>query len=153
MKNISNIIKQHNATVLSTSATPKRLFNCRNKDTSPLDGSCLKQCFIYKAEIHVESDYKIYYGAVEGEFKFRYNNHTKLSKYIWKLKDLGKTFILKWTIAAYASPYWCGTKRCDLSLTEKYIIATADQELLLNKHTEFISKCHHWNKFLLKNVK
>ena len=76
MKNISNIIKQHNATVLATSTTPKRLCNCRNKDTCPLDGSCLKQCFIYKAEVHVDNDYKIYYGAVEGDFKFRYNNHT-----------------------------------------------------------------------------
>ena len=56
MKIISNVIKQHNATVLSTSTTPKRLCNCRNKDTCPLDGSCLKQCFIYKAKIHVENE-------------------------------------------------------------------------------------------------
>ena len=165
IKNISNIIKQHNATVLATSTTPKRLCNCRNKDTCPLDGCCLKQCFIYKAEVHVDNDYKIYYGAVEGDFKFRYNNHTnsfrnryyehatELSKYIWKLKDLGKAFILKWSIAAYASPYRCGTRRCDLCITEKYIIARADQKRLLNKRTEFISKCRHRNKFLLKNVK
>ena len=57
MKNIFNIIKQHNATVLSTSTTLKSL-NCRNKDNSPLDGSCLEQCFIYKAEIH-DNDNKI----------------------------------------------------------------------------------------------
>ena len=43
MKNTSNKIKQHNATVLGTSSTPKRLCNCRNKDTCPVDGSCLKQ--------------------------------------------------------------------------------------------------------------
>ena len=165
MKNISNIIKQHNATVLATSTTPKRLCNCRNKDTCPLDGCCLKQCFIYKAEVHVDNDYKIYYGAVEGDFKFRYNNHTnsfrnryyehatELSKHIWKLKDLEKTFVLKWSIAAYASPYRCGTRRCDLCITEKYIIARADQKRLLNKRTEFISKCRHRNKFLLRNVK
>ena len=65
MKNISNIIKQYNATALSTSTTPKRLCNYRNKYMCPLDGSCLKQCFIYKAEIHVENDYKIYYRAVK----------------------------------------------------------------------------------------
>ena len=34
-KNISNIIKQYNATVLSTLTTPKRLCNGRNKDTCP----------------------------------------------------------------------------------------------------------------------
>ena len=99
MKNISNIIKQHNATVLATSTKTKRLCNCRNKDTCPLDGSSLKQCLIYKAEVHVDNDYKIYYGTAEGDFKFQYNNHTnsfknwyyehdtELSKYIWKLKD------------------------------------------------------------------
>ena len=126
--------------------------------------SCLKQCFIYKAEIHLENDYKIYCGAVEGDFKFRYNKHTKsfrnkyyehdteLSKHIWKLKDLGKTFILKWSIAAYASPCRCGTRCCDLCITEKYVIAREDQEHLLNKRTEFISKCRHRNKLLLKNV-
>ena len=37
-KNISNIRKQYNATVLSTLTTPKRLCNCRNKDTCPLMG-------------------------------------------------------------------------------------------------------------------
>ena len=151
MKNIYNIVKQHNATIFGTSATPKRLCNYRNKDTCPLDGCCLKQCFIYKTEVHVDNDYKIYYGIVEGDFKLRYNNHTnslrnryyehatELSKYMWKLK----TFILKWSIAAYASPYRCGTRRCDLCITEKYIIARADQKHLLNKHTEFISKCRH----------
>ena len=41
MKNILNIIKQHNATVLATSTTTKLLCNCRNKDTCPVDGSCL----------------------------------------------------------------------------------------------------------------
>ena len=63
MKNLSNIIKQYNATVLATSTTPKSLCNCRNKDTCPLDECFLKQCFIY-------------YGAGESDFKLRYNNHT-----------------------------------------------------------------------------
>ena len=45
----------------------------------------------------------MYYSAVKGEFKFRYNNHTKsfrnryyeddteLSKYIWKLKNIERS--------------------------------------------------------------
>ena len=68
------------------------------------------------------------------------------------MKDLGKAFVLKWSIAAYAPPYRCGTRRCDLCITEKYIIARADQKHL-NKSAEFISKCRHRNKFLLKNIK
>ena len=145
MKNIYNIVKQHNATIFETSATPKRLCNYRNKDTCPLDGCCLNQCFIYKAESHVDNGHKIYYGAVESA--------TELSKYIWKLKDLEKTFVLKWSIAAYASPYRCSTRCCDLCITEKYIIVRADQKCLLNKLTEFFPKCRHRNRFFLKNVK
>ena len=53
----------------------------------------------------------------------------------------------------YATSYKCGARRCDLCLTEKYVIAHADQEHLLNKRTESISKCRHRNKFLIKNVK
>ena len=88
-------------------------------------------------------------------FRNRYYQHddTALSKYIWKLKDLGKALILKWSIAAYTSPYRCSTRRCDFCKTEKYIIARAEQKHLLNKCREFISKCCHQNKFLLKYVK
>ena len=38
----------------------------------------------------------------------------------------------------YATSYKCGTRHCDLCLTEKYVIALADQEHLLNKRTEII---------------
>ena len=53
----------------------------------------------------------------------------------------------------YATPYKCDTRRCDLCLTYKYVITRADQENLLNVRTEIISKCHHRNKYLTKNVK
>ena len=53
----------------------------------------------------------------------------------------------------YATPNKCGTRHCDLCLTEKYVIACADQKHLLNKRTEIISKCRYRNKCLIKNVK
>ena len=53
----------------------------------------------------------------------------------------------------YATPYKCGKRRCDLCLIEKYFIVRADQEHLLNKRTEIISKCRHRNKYLMKYVK
>ena len=52
----------------------------------------------------------------------------------------------------YATDYKYGTRRCDLCLTEKYVAAPADQEHLLNKSTEIISKYHHRNKYSIKNV-
>ena len=81
-----------------------------------------------------------------------YEHETELSKHIWKLKDNNTEFYLKWSIAAFASPYRCGTRRCDLCLTEKYIIARAEQKNLLNKRTELISICRHRNKYILKNL-
>ena len=148
MKNISSIIKQHNSTVLPKPTTPNRLCNGRNKDNCPLDGKYLKQWLVYRAEVHYQNTVKVYYGANDGELKLRYNNHTKsfrnifyehdteLWKYIWQLKDTDTPFT-----------------RCDLCLTEKYIIPRADQKRLLNKPTEFASKCRQRNKFILQNVK
>ena len=52
----------------------------------------------------------------------------------------------------YATPYKCGIRSCDLCPTEQYVIAHADQEHLLNKRTEVISKCRHRNKYLIKYV-
>ena len=48
-----------------------------------------------------------------------------LQKYIWQLKRNGNEFNLTWSIAECAAPYRCYTRRCELCLTEKYIIARA----------------------------
>ena len=103
---------------------------------------------VYKAEVSTNTTYKEYYGASEGEFKSRYNNHTQsfrnisyindmeLTKYLWTLKANGTDYHLKWNIKSYASRYKCGTRRCDFCLTEKMIIALLDPKVLLNKRTE-----------------
>ena len=45
-------------------------------------------------------------------------------------------------------------KRCMLCLHETYkILNYPDQEKLLNKRSELVSKCRHGNKFLLSNYK
>ena len=112
-----------------------------------------------------ESSEKIYRGATENEFKARYPNHvlsfnngkykniTELSKYIWKLKDEKKVHSLKWRILKKSQAYRNGSKRCNLCLTEKLMIISADPSKLLNKRSELISKCRHENKFYVKNYK
>ena len=162
MSSMSSVIKQHNYSVLSTIENVDRLCNCRNKENCPLDGKCLQTCIVYKADVITNKDSHIYYGASDGEFKSRYNNHTnsfrhrhheqdtELSKHIWKLQDKGINFKVKWSVAAYASTYRCGLRRCDLSFTEKYIIARANRKNLLNKRSEIISKFRHENKCLFK---
>ena len=94
---------------------------------------------VYKAKVSTNTTNKEYYGTSEGEFKYRHNNpmqsfrnishinDTELSKYLWTLKVNGSDNHLKSkSIKSYPSRYKCGTRRCDLSLTEKMIIALAD---------------------------
>ena len=46
------------------------------------------------------------------------------------------------------------SKTCDLCLNEKLeILNFKDRDKLLNKRSELISKCRHFNKYLLKNMK
>ena len=90
----------------------------------------------------------LYYGTSDGEFKNRFNNDTRtsrhesystdteLSKYIWKLSNDKIQCKIKYNIEAYASPYKCGSKRCDLCLTKKLKIMRVDHALLLNKPSE-----------------
>lgn len=164
--NITSIIKQHNAKILNESLQKiSKPCNCRVKKNCPLDGKCLATSIVYKANVTTNYKNLSYYGACEGEFKTRYNNHTKsfrlrkyqneteLSKYIWKLKDNKTKFQISWSIEKRAAPYKCGTRRCDLCLSEKVAIVRANPNSILNKRTEFISKCRHRNKFIIGSVK
>ena len=82
-----------------------------------------------------------------------YEKGTELSKYVWYLKDKGEDFITKWSVAAKASPSICGSKRYDLCLTEKLLIAKADPRTLLHKKSKIVSKCRRRNKFTLKRFR
>ena len=76
-----------------------------------------------------------------------------IRNYLNTLKASGTDYHLKWSKKSYASRYKCGTRRCNLCLTEKNIIALADPKVLLNKRTKLMSKCRHRNKFILNKVK
>ena len=164
--NVGNIIKQHNSKVLSkTTDSNNHKCNCRSKPNCPLNGECLTQSLVSKATSSTSNKNFVYYGTSEGEFKTRYNNHTKsfthrecmneteLSKHVWNLKDHGLDNNLSWEIHKKTSSYQCGSKRCDLCLSEKVSIICADPDTSLNKRTELTSKCRHRNKFLLAYVK
>ena len=114
--NVQNIIKQHNAKITNADVKlTQKPCNCRVKENCPLDGDCLTTCIIYRADVAHENNVSTYYGQCEGEFKTRFNNHTKsfrqvryrnettLSALIWKLKEDGSNYNIKWSIATYAS--------------------------------------------------
>ena len=52
-----------------------------------------------------------------------------------------------------AHPYICGTRKYDLCLYEKLMIARANSASLLNKRDELVSKYRDMNKFTLKCFK
>ena len=78
-----------NTIKISYSSRPKveDLINCRIKESYPLNGKCLHQCMVYKAEVSTNTTYKEYYGASEGKFKSRYNNHTQSFRNIFHIND------------------------------------------------------------------
>ena len=106
-----------------------------------------------------------YFGSAKGDFKSRDNNHTlllrskgykhrtELSKHVWSLKDSNTEFSLKWHIKTKVMPYKCGSRKCDLCLSEKVAIARFEGVGLLNRQTELLSKCQHRNKFIIANTK
>ena len=67
--------------------------------------------------------------------------------------DSNIEFSRKWRIISKAISYKCGSRNCDLCLAEKVGIARYKGDGLLNKRTEFLSKCRHRNKFIIANVK
>ena len=87
MPNVKNLIKQHNSKILNKDRDKiQRPCNCRIKESCPLNGKCLHQCMVYKAEVSTNTTCKEY-GASEGEFKSRYNIHTKSFRNISHIND------------------------------------------------------------------
>ena len=75
------------------------------------------------------------------------------SKYYWKLVDKGAVPTIKSSIAKRVKGNTF-INNCNLCLSEKaFIIRNLDDENMLNKRSEFISKCRHINKRLLNRVK
>ena len=78
-----------------------------------------------------------------------YKNKTELSKYVWSLKDAGKTPSVKYEIL-YAVQGKPRLDFCRLCTTEKLaIIDNLGDNSYLNKRSEFISKCRHTNKYMI----
>ena len=167
-ENMANIIKGHNNKLTNTKVRQQLACNCRVKSDCPLNGDCRKESIVYKCTAcTIRQLKKVYLGLTEGEFKTRYYKHSKsfrtksypnsttLSSYVWEVKtDQNETPNLNWEIVRSVPAYSNITKRCMLCLYEKLLIATyPNQEELLNKRSELVSKCRHENKFLLKNFK
>ena len=141
--------------------------NYNDKNKCPLDNQCLTPRILYRAHITNDQtqEQTFYYGISDTPFKERYENHkeffrhkeysteTDLVKYCWELKDKGALPTVNVSIAKRVEGKSL-IKNCTLSLSEKlFIMRNFDNIHMLNKKSEFISKCRHINKQLLMKVK
>ena len=116
--------------------TNNKTCSCRQKSDCSLNQICLSEYLVHNAVVNT-SKTKNYYGTCEKSFKERYNNHkssfrnkshqkrTELSNYIWELKENDENYTTDWLIAMKSHPYICDTRKCDLCLCEKLLIARA----------------------------
>ena len=95
---------------------------------------------IYKAVVTTDNvtQSREYIGSTETDIKLRLANHkhsfrnnklrnsTRLSAYVHELVDKNQAYEIKWNIQAQSNPYVCGSRKCNLCLTEKYEILRSD---------------------------
>ena len=137
---------------------------CNDQLQCPLQPErCDQTNVIYQADVHGNNKVMTYYGSTERAFKTRRSEHrtsfrdktknqTALSSYIWKLKEKKIPHFVNWSIKAKGHSFSSGGRACDLCLTEKLIILTADQSTMLNRRDELLETCRHRRKHLLISV-
>ena len=163
MPNINNVITSHNRKIINqkNQTEEKKSCNCRQKSQCPMDGKCLVEDIVYKAKVETQHVSAAYIGIASGQFKTRFNNHTKsfrnkkyeketeLSKYIWSLKRSNTNYQIKWSISKRSNTIKRRSGTCNLCLDEKVEIMrqrTVVSEKSLNKRSELISTCRHGGK-------
>ena len=173
MSNMKDKIGNHNGKILSKKDEIPLDANgnvescCQDGLHCPLQPDrCDQKNVIYQARVHTPTESNkvmIYYGSTEREFKKRCSEHkssfrkipkslTALSSYIWKLKEKQTPYFVNWSIKARGHAFSSGGRACDLCLTEKLIILTADQNTMLNRRDELLESCRHRRKHLLVSL-
>ena len=166
-KNMASIISSHNKKILG-SDIPGPLNNggCNcTKLSCPMNGNCLENCVIYKAEVSCNNSNKSYVGSTESDFKTRWRNHkasldkekknhpTSLSRHYWALKNSDSDPVVKWSSLRRSVAYRCGGQKCNLCLEEKLAILQAPPDTLINKRSELLNRCPHKRKHRLVSLK
>lgn len=118
---------------------------------------------IYQVEVWGDNKIMYYHGSME-DFKVRYYQHkvsikkgpslhTTLSSYVWKLKDDNISYKIKWSIKARGHTFSSGGRECDLCLTKRLVILTANQNTILKRRDKLLETCRHRRKHMLVSKK
>ena len=125
--------------------------NCTADNVMWLGNYLKSNIILYYIHIYVGS-FKTRWQGHKTSFKHeRYKTSTKLSLYIWSLKEKNVPYSIKWSIIGRASTYNPATKKCRLCLLEKFFILYHPAKSKLNSRSELFSKCLHKAKNLLYN--
>ena len=161
LPNLEARICAHNKSLLSKPQNLKSC-NCQKSRVCPLNGKCVVEDCIYKAEVvRPEQGQKehVYIGLAGGLFKKRLANHqqsfrdrnkikfSELSKFVWKLQDQGiYNYSINWTILSTEKGYDRRNGKCGLCLREQLEILKASYKVgrrLINKREELFTGCIH----------
>ena len=170
MTNVKSIIQAHNRKIMEQDNVnvnvTSSVCNCRKKEECPLGGgNCRQENIIYKAVVSSELEVKEYIGSSGNSLKQRvashktsfnyakYRNNTRLSSYIWNLKDKQKPFNIKWSIVEKIGKQNNGGKQmlCITCNLERLAIASADRKRALNKRSELTGNCPHKRSHFFPN--
>ena len=165
MPNVKCFVNGHNKKILAEK--PRNdvgKCNCSNGVGCPMDGNCLSENTLYSGRITSNLpnyDPTKYLGLSEPQWKKRFHNHTlsfndrnyakcEVAKEVWRIKDQGGNYQIRWEIVGHAPGYNPITRKCRLCTAEKLLIAEDPDPRLLNKRDELVSKCRHRRKHALE---
>ena len=78
---------------------------------------------------------------------------SSLAGYVWKLKDEGRDFEVKWKILQQHTTYNPTNNSCRLCLSEKFTIMFQPELATLNQRDEFYMRCMQKMKKLLDKTR
>ena len=168
MPNLKSKIAKHNFKILKSESLAEGNSGCncrRSSGPCPLNGNCLAQNVVYRADVIDENQNRTTYTGLTGTtFKLRHYRHrssfkhrklehdTALSTHIWNLKDNNHGYQIQWSVVGRAPRFNPITKKCKLCIKEKYHIIFEPEGALLNKRSELFSTCRHRLRDLLLNI-
>ena len=168
LANMKQKIAAHNVRVQKTEEDQQLNPGCNCTGAMgpcPLDGNCLINSVIYRAEVKDKDDnIQTYTGLTAGTFKKRFYSHrnsfnnrnsehsTTLSSHVWSLQDKQENFKINWKVIDRAKKFNPINRRCGLCTKEKYYIIFQPEGASLNERKELFSTCRHRLENLLANT-